>query len=68
MFYTRATAATDATVHAYRNGNLANPGGWSQSGVTETMLSDDGTTQQWKATVPATPGSPLYMRLQITRP
>jgi hypothetical protein len=62
--YSRADAATDTTAHAYWSNDLSN---WSNTGVTETMLSDNGTIQLWQATVPMSSQS-LFMRLQISNP
>jgi hypothetical protein len=55
-------------VTASSNSNVANAAGWTTSGVTQTMLSDDGTTQQWQATVPLNGAPMLFMRLTVTRP
>jgi hypothetical protein len=68
MNYSLASAATDVTVTASSNSNVANAAGWTTSGVTQTMLSDDGTTQQWQATVPLNGAPMLFMRLTVTRP
>lgn len=38
---------------------------WSGSNVTEQVLSDDGTTQQVKATLPAGSGGRRFVRLQV---
>ena len=43
------------------------PNNWTTSGVTETLLSDDGVTQMWEASTPAD-SSPLFLRLQATQP
>jgi hypothetical protein len=66
--YTRASSATDITMHAYWSENLNDPNSWTNTGVTETMLSDNGTLQQWQATVPVNSAPLLFMRLMITRP
>ncbi|MDD5262008.1 MAG: cadherin repeat domain-containing protein [Methylacidiphilales bacterium] len=64
--YTRGSGATDTTAHAYWSKDL---NAWSTSSVSETLLSDDGTTQLWQATVPVDSQTPrLFMRLQVTRP
>ena len=44
--------------------SLAN---WSTAGVTESILSDDGTLQVVKASVPAATGH-RYLHLKVTRP
>lgn len=66
--YTRATAATDITMHAWWTNDVGVADSWSTSGVTETMVSDDGTTQQWQATVPVNSNPKMFMRLRVTRP
>ena len=66
--YTRLSAATDVTAHVYWNGDLTNPNAWTTQGVTETMLSDDGTIQHWQATLSAGSGQQMFLRLQVTRP
>jgi hypothetical protein len=68
MNYTKASAATDVTVTAYWTNNLSNPASWSTSGVTQTMMSDNGTTQQWQATAPENSNKAMFMRLVVTRP
>jgi hypothetical protein len=66
MNYTLASGASDATAHAWWSTDLQN---WSNTGVTETILSDNGTIQQWQATLPVNPQMPaVFMRLQITGP
>ncbi len=45
------------------------PGGtWSGAGVTETIVSDNGTVQQVKATVASGAPSARFLHLKITRP
>jgi hypothetical protein len=64
--YSRADAATDVTVHAYWSNDLHN---WTTTGITESMLSDNGAIQLWQATVPMNSQAPAqFMRLQITNP
>jgi hypothetical protein len=41
---------------------------WSNSGVTEVIISDDGNIQIVKASVSAGPGSSRFLRLKVTRP
>jgi hypothetical protein len=38
---------------------------WGNAGVNETVLSDDGTVQQVKATIPAGPGLQRFVRLKV---
>ena len=47
--YSRGSAATDVQMHAQWSTDLSS---WSNSGVTESMLSDDGTIQRWQAKWP----------------
>jgi hypothetical protein len=45
------------------------PGSWSTSGVSsETVLSDNGTTQQVQVTVPASGVGRRFVRLEVTSP
>jgi BNR repeat-like domain len=66
LVYSRLTNATDITVHAYRTNDLE-ANSWTTSGVTETLLSDDGTIQLWQASTPAAVG-PAWLRLEVTQP
>jgi hypothetical protein len=68
MNYTLADSATDVTAHAYWTTDLTNPSSWGTTGVSETMLSDDGTVQHWQATVPVNLNNQIFMRLQVTSP
>ena len=69
MNYTRASTATDVTAQAFWSPTLAaGTAAWTRNGVTETLLSDDGQTQHWQATVHVTDNSPAFMRLQVTAP
>ena len=40
--------------------------GWSTAGITEAILSNNGTVQQVKATVPAGGGVRRFLRLEVT--
>jgi hypothetical protein len=66
--YTKRKMSTDITLHAQWTTNLADPASWSSQGVTETLLSDNGTTQQWQASVPDNSGTSLFLRIIATRP
>jgi hypothetical protein len=66
MNYTRA--ATDVTVNVSTTTNLANPSSWTSSGVTQTLLSDNGTIQQWQATAPVNGNKAMFMQLTVSRP
>jgi hypothetical protein len=39
---------------------------WSSTGVTLTVLSDNGTTQQVRANVPAGPGGRRFLRIVVS--
>jgi hypothetical protein len=42
--------------------------GWSSTGITESILSDDGTIQVIEATIPAPTGTACFTRLHVQRP
>lgn len=67
FIYTKNKAATDVTFVVEWSDALGND--WSTAGVsTPTILSDNGTTQQIKATVPAGSGvTKRFVRLKVTR-
>jgi hypothetical protein len=66
MTYTLADAAVGATAQAWWSNDLQT---WSTAGITQTMLSDNGTIQLWQATVPmSSQGSGMFMRLKISGP
>ncbi|MFO1441125.1 MAG: choice-of-anchor D domain-containing protein [Verrucomicrobiaceae bacterium] len=67
--YQRSKAAVaDGLLFTVQHNATLDPGGWSSTGVTETILSDDGNLQTVKATVPAPTGGSCFTRLQVTRP
>ncbi len=63
--YTRNKAATDVTYTVEWNDTLT--GTWSTSGVTSEILSDNGTTQQIKATLPAGASGRRFVRLRVVK-
>ncbi|MFZ2278024.1 MAG: cadherin-like beta sandwich domain-containing protein, partial [Prosthecobacter sp.] len=67
--YTRSTAAANAgtTFTVEWNATLS-AASWSSSGVTQTVLSDDGTTQQVKAVLPMNGASTMFVHLSVTAP
>jgi hypothetical protein len=66
MQYNRAGAATDTTVHALWSNDLKT---WSNTGVSQTKISDNNTSQLWQATLPINNQSPgIFMRLKVTSP
>jgi len=65
--YTRSKAAVlDGVIFAAKWNDDLTPPVWSSAGVTEMILSDDGVTQQVKATVPAGSGLERFLRLEVT--
>lgn len=67
--YTKNKAATDVTFIVEWNDELSS-GSWSVVGVTQSLIpgSDNGVTQQFKATMPAGVNGRRFVRLRITRP
>jgi hypothetical protein len=63
--YPKIDGATDASLHAFKSFNLTS---WTAAGVTESMLSDDGGTQIWRASTPVNGAPALFFRLQATQP
>jgi YD repeat-containing protein len=63
--YTKNKAAPDLTYVVEWSDTLAN-GGWSSAGVAEVILSDNGTTQQMKATLPAGSNGRRFVHLKVT--
>ena len=67
--YQRSKAAVaDGLLFTVQHNASLDPGGWSSLGVTETILSDDGTLQLIEATALAPTGSACFMRLQVQKP
>ncbi|MDQ2868495.1 MAG: glycoside hydrolase [Verrucomicrobiota bacterium] len=66
VIYPRTSGANDITAHVYHTDSLS-PSGWSRTAVTETLLSDDGSTQMWRASIPATMPQGFF-RLQVSQP
>lgn len=66
LTYTRSKAALTDIIHAveWTNGFAV----WSTSGVTEQVLSDDGTVQQVKARVPIAGAASKFMHLELSAP
>jgi len=67
--YSRGTAAVNAgiTINVEWSNTLAS-GSWSSAGVTQNVLSDDGTTQQVKALIPINSAPAKFVRLLATPP
>ncbi|MFZ4767411.1 MAG: choice-of-anchor D domain-containing protein, partial [Roseimicrobium sp.] len=67
--YTRSIAAVNAGVQfAVEWSDALAVGSWSTAGVTETILSDNGTTQQVKASIPVGSATSKFARLSLTAP
>jgi hypothetical protein len=64
--YTKNKAATDLTYTVEWTDTL--PGTWSTSGIISSIQSDNGTTQEIKATLPAGTNDRRFVRLRVTRP
>jgi alpha-tubulin suppressor-like RCC1 family protein/phosphodiesterase/alkaline phosphatase D-like protein len=67
--YTRSTAAVNAgtTFSVQWSPSLSAPS-WNGAGVTESVLSDDGTTQQVKALIPVNANTSMFVHLSVTAP
>ena len=67
--YTRSKAAfIGGVVFTVESSDTLAPNSWSATGVTQTVLTDNGTVQTVKATVTAGPAVPLrYARLKVTQ-
>jgi hypothetical protein len=62
--YTKNKSATDVTFTVEWSDDFSN---WSVVGVTSAILTDNGTTQQIKATMPAGANGRRFVRLRVTR-
>ncbi|MES2474666.1 MAG: choice-of-anchor Q domain-containing protein [Verrucomicrobiota bacterium] len=63
LTYTRVIAATNLDYTPEWSANLAT---WSPLGITQQILTDDGITQQIRASIPATPGAARFLRINVT--
>lgn len=64
--YTRLVAAIAAgAIFTVEWNDTLSPLGWSTAGVVETILSNNGTTQQVKATLPAGSSGKRFVRLRV---
>ncbi len=61
--YTKVLAATDLTYTVEHTNDMVT---WDSTGVTEVVLSDDGTTQQIRASVPIGTGERKFLRVSLT--
>jgi autotransporter-associated beta strand protein len=63
--FTKVKSATDILYQPLWSNDLHN---WSSTGITESILSDNGTTQQIQVQVPDSTDKSKFIKLQITRP
>jgi hypothetical protein len=63
--YTKMDSATDITYYPEWSSDLAN---WSNSGLTEVILSDNGTSQQVRDSIPISNGQSIFFHLRVTDP
>jgi autotransporter-associated beta strand protein len=67
--YTRSIAAlTDGVIFTVKWSDTLAAGSWSNADVTEQVLSDNGTEQSVKATLPVGGGAKRFVRLEVTSP
>jgi alpha-tubulin suppressor-like RCC1 family protein len=67
--YSRGSAAVTAgTTFTVEWSDTLAAGSWSSGGVTQVLLSDDGTTQQVKAVIPINATLARFVRLSVTAP
>ncbi|WP_395753131.1 peptidylprolyl isomerase [Prosthecobacter sp.] len=67
--YSRSTAAVNAglVINVEWSTTFAS-GSWSTTGVTQNVLSDDGTTQQVKAVIPTNSATAKFVRISVSPP
>jgi autotransporter-associated beta strand protein len=67
FIYTKNKSATDVTFTVEWSDDFTT---WSTAGVTQALVpgSDNGVTQQWKATLPAGVNGRRFVHLNVTRP
>jgi Glycosyl hydrolase catalytic core/Concanavalin A-like lectin/glucanases superfamily/Ricin-type beta-trefoil lectin domain-like len=65
LTYRKSLAATDLFFQVMRSFDLIQ---WSTNGVTDTVVSSDGSTEIHAASVPLSNGSAQFLRLQVTAP
>jgi hypothetical protein len=63
--YTKMDAATDITYHPEWSTDLSN---WTNAGLTEVVLSDNGTSQQVQDSIPMSNSYPIFFHLRVTMP
>jgi hypothetical protein len=69
IVYPRSYAAVAAGVQFIPEWSDSLPaGGWTNAGVTESILSDDGIVQEVQVTFPAVSGGRQFVRLRVVLP
>ena len=63
--YTRSLSAMSQLTHAVEWSDTLATGSWSSAGVSEQILSDNGTVQQVKASVPAGSNGRRFVRVKV---
>ena len=63
--YTRSLSAMSQLTHAVEWSDTLAAGSWSSAGVTEQTLSDNGTVQQVKASIPTGGNNRRFIRLKV---
>jgi sugar lactone lactonase YvrE len=63
LIFTKVHSASDLLYVPEWSTNLVN---WFPTGITEEIMSDNGTTQQVCASIPTTPGGALFLRINVT--
>jgi GH35 family endo-1,4-beta-xylanase len=66
--YVRSTAAlADAVAFLVEWSDDLTPGSWSTTGVSQAVLSDNGTTQNVRSSVPASASGKRFLRLRVVK-
>jgi hypothetical protein len=65
--YSRNKLAMAELTYTVEWNDVLSTTGWSSAGVTETILSDDGVTQQVRARVPTGGNDHRFIQLKVTR-
>jgi hypothetical protein len=62
--FTKVIAATDLVYTPQWSDDLVD---WSDSGITQQTVSDDGTIRRIRASISATAGEPRFLRVVVTK-
>jgi hypothetical protein len=69
LTYSRSVSAlNEGADFAVEWSDTLTTGSWSSTNVTETILSDNGTRQEVKATIPAGPSTHRFVHLKVSAP